>query len=78
MESEIAILWSDQDMRCVLSWLGDRFRLRLIYDSGVAVEHLDEDERVLIATAERLRRELMADSHGIERESDTVTAGERL
>lgn len=56
-ETDIAVLWSDSETRCVLSWMGDRFRLRLVRGSNVVEEQTGAHEAALFAIASRWRSE---------------------
>jgi hypothetical protein len=52
IERDIAVLWRDSDVTiCTLSWLGDRFRVRLVRDSRVIDEMRSADEQLLFAIA---------------------------
>lgn len=46
---DIAVLWSDGQLSCVLSWVGDRYRVRLVRGSRVVRDDFESDERMAMA-----------------------------
>src|SRR5579884_615336 len=54
---EILVLWRHSHLRCVLAWIDERYRLRLLRGDTVLREEASVDDAVLIAIARRWRRE---------------------
>ncbi len=60
VETDIATLWNDGEWQCVLSWLGYRYRVRLMRGPALVREEIDLDEHVVLDVSGRWRAELSA------------------
>ncbi len=56
-ENDVAVLWTDDERRCVLSWLGDRFRIREIRGFELVREQTGTDESALLEVARQWQGE---------------------
>lgn len=57
LETDIAVLWAAREERCTLSWLGDRYRIRLERGSLLIRDDIDIDEHVVLDLSNRWRME---------------------
>ncbi len=55
LETDIATLWTDGPCRCVLSWVGYRYRVRLMRGPVLLREEVDLDEHVVLDISRRWR-----------------------
>jgi hypothetical protein len=46
---DIAVLWSSGPTSCVLSWIGDRYRVRLVRSGRLLRDDFELDERMAMA-----------------------------
>ena len=58
INTDIAVVWRESDTRCIISWMVDRFRLRLLRGAVVLRNESARDDRVLFAMARQWRAEL--------------------
>ena len=56
-DTAITVLWNDDDRRCVLSWDGARYRLRLLGPAGLVREELAADHEILFDVSRQWRQE---------------------
>jgi len=49
--ADIAVVWSNADARCVLSWTGVQYRIWLLHGPLVLSTETSADERTLLALA---------------------------
>ncbi len=56
-ERDIAVLWDDREVRCILSWLGARYRVRMVRGPEVLRQDVDMDEHVVLDQSIRWRAE---------------------
>lgn len=55
--TDIANLWTDGQWKCVLSWVGHRYRIRLMHGPAIVREEIDVDEHVVFDISLRWRVE---------------------
>ncbi len=56
-ENDVAVVWTEDDRRCVLSWVGDRFRIRELRGFELVREQIGTDEGALLEVARRWQDE---------------------
>jgi len=58
INTDIAVVWSESETRCIISWMVDRYRLRLLRGAVVLRNESAGDDRMLLTTARQWRAEL--------------------
>lgn len=62
--TDIAVLWSEGEFRCVLSWTGERFRVRLMKGDVLLRQNFEQQESTALAVSRRWRLDLRPDGAG--------------
>jgi hypothetical protein len=54
-ERDIAVLWAEGEVRCILSWSDNRYRVRLVNGSRLIRNDFETDEKTALAVGRRWR-----------------------